>query len=269
MDGTEKTGKKLSLVYILLILKKYSDLQHALSQQDILQYLEKDYGMVIARKSVKRNLEALRTAGLPVRCREVRRSRSEKEEMISLDWYYEHLLEENELSALLDGLYFSHGNYGFIKATAGKIRREASPFADGDRDFMRNIPAENKKSDDGETGKTLRIIADAVRQKHKISFFYDHYEADGKKHHNQYPAGVDQKYEVSPYWVLTADWPLLSLCLSLSGRRSCIVSCGADIGSRGAHRYSGQAVKECPGDRKGSFTAQVTGHVSLRDWYRE
>ena len=27
--------------------------------------------------------------------------------MISLDWYYEHLLEENELSALLDGLYFS------------------------------------------------------------------------------------------------------------------------------------------------------------------
>ena len=79
MDGTEKTGKKLSLVYILLILKKYSDLQHALSQQDILQYLEKDYGMVIARKSVKRNLEALRTAGLPVRCREVRRSRSEKE----------------------------------------------------------------------------------------------------------------------------------------------------------------------------------------------
>lgn len=205
MDGTEKTGKKLSLVYILLILKKYSDLQHALSQQDILQYLEKDYGMVIARKSVKRNLEVLRTAGLPVRCREVRRSRSEKEEMISLDWYYEHLLEENELSALLDGLYFSHGNYGFIKATAGKIRREASPFADGDRDFMRNIPAENKKSDDGETGKTLRIIADAVRQKHKISFFYDHYEADGKKHHNQYPAGVDQKYEVSPYWVLTAD----------------------------------------------------------------
>ena len=48
---------------------------------------------------------------------------------------------------------FRHGNYGFIKATAGKIRREASPFADGDRDFMRNIPAENKKAMMGKLGK--------------------------------------------------------------------------------------------------------------------
>ena len=113
-----------------------------------------------------------------MRCREVRRSRSEKEEMISLDWYYEHLLEENELSALLDGLYFSHGNYGFIKATAGKygvkpvrLRMETG--------ISCAIFRQRTKSDDGETGKTLRIIADAVRQKHKISF-YDHYEADGK-----------------------------------------------------------------------------------------
>lgn len=206
MDRTEKTGKKLSIIYILLVLKDHSDARHALSQQEILQYLEKEYSLVMDRKSVKRNLDALCAAGLPVHCRQVRRIRGGKEEMISLDWYYEHLLEEEEAEALLDGLYFSHKNYGFIKNTADKLYRAGSPFTERKRDFMRNIPsADSKKGDEEETERTLRAIADAVRQKSRLSFFYDHYEADGRKHHNQYPAGVDQRYEVSPYWVLTAD----------------------------------------------------------------
>ena len=48
--------KKLLIINILDILKKYTDENHRLSQKDIIEILDKEYCMKIDRKSVKRNL---------------------------------------------------------------------------------------------------------------------------------------------------------------------------------------------------------------------
>ena len=42
--------KKLALIRILDILKFYSDVDHPLTQEEIIDYLESDYGIVIERK---------------------------------------------------------------------------------------------------------------------------------------------------------------------------------------------------------------------------
>lgn len=54
MSGFEP--KKLALLRIWQILKEYSDYNHPLTQEDIAIYLERDYGIVIERKAISRNL---------------------------------------------------------------------------------------------------------------------------------------------------------------------------------------------------------------------
>ena len=55
---------KLALVRILQILEQYSDFDHPLKQQDIIDYLDKDYGISIERKAVGRNLSLLWRAAI-------------------------------------------------------------------------------------------------------------------------------------------------------------------------------------------------------------
>ena len=51
--------KKMLVLNILKILYKYSDVNHKLSQKDIINYLKKDYGMIAERKAIKRNIQAI------------------------------------------------------------------------------------------------------------------------------------------------------------------------------------------------------------------
>lgn len=48
--------KKLLILYILDILQKYTDAEHTLTQNEIVEILAKEYNMKADRKSVKRNL---------------------------------------------------------------------------------------------------------------------------------------------------------------------------------------------------------------------
>ena len=58
--------KKLYIIYILEILKKYSDYDHKLKQQDIIDYMKKDYDVICERKTISRNLGDLMDAGYEI-----------------------------------------------------------------------------------------------------------------------------------------------------------------------------------------------------------
>ena len=58
--------KKLALLRIWQILQKHSDYDHPLTQEDIIKYLEKDYGIEIERKAVGKNIADLRDAGIDI-----------------------------------------------------------------------------------------------------------------------------------------------------------------------------------------------------------
>ena len=56
--------KKLALIRIWQILKEYSDYDHPLTQDDVARHLESDYGIVIERKAISRNISLLKEAGI-------------------------------------------------------------------------------------------------------------------------------------------------------------------------------------------------------------
>ena len=58
--------KKLLIINILDILKKYTDVNHRLSQKEIVEMLQKEYSMKADRKAVKRNLMNLIDFGYPI-----------------------------------------------------------------------------------------------------------------------------------------------------------------------------------------------------------
>ena len=51
-----RQAKKLSLIYTLEILKKYSDEDHQLTQKQIVDLLREEYEMEVDRRTVKTNL---------------------------------------------------------------------------------------------------------------------------------------------------------------------------------------------------------------------
>ena len=58
--------KKLLIMNILDILKRYTDEDHRLSQREIGEILEREYGMTADRKSIRRNLLDLIDCGYDI-----------------------------------------------------------------------------------------------------------------------------------------------------------------------------------------------------------
>ena len=59
--------KKMLILNILEILKKYTNENNPMTQAQICEKLQSEYGMTVDRKAIKRNLADLMEAGYPVR----------------------------------------------------------------------------------------------------------------------------------------------------------------------------------------------------------
>ncbi|MDR0221176.1 MAG: WYL domain-containing protein, partial [Lachnospiraceae bacterium] len=59
--------KKMLIINILEILKKYSDENHRLSAKEIGERLEREYAQPVDRKAIKRNLMNLMDFGYEIR----------------------------------------------------------------------------------------------------------------------------------------------------------------------------------------------------------
>lgn len=202
-------GSKMSIMRIVQVLLRESDREHPLTQQEILDFMEKKYGMTVSRRSIGRNLNRLKEAGLPVVCREVTRVVNGKEAPLSLDWYWDHVVSQDELKVLIDLLYFSHLPAQQVRQLTEKLKRLQSRTFSDEKDNVKNLPSPGKPA---EAGENLSILSRALSQKKMISFYYDHYEADGKRHHGYTVSGEDRIYRVSPYQITASDDRYFLLC---------------------------------------------------------
>lgn len=84
-------SKRLTGIFILEILDRYSDSKRRLSQKEILAFLDKEYNMVITRKTLSEYISELREAGYIQGVRGV---------------YKEKQFTDNELRLLIDGVLF-------------------------------------------------------------------------------------------------------------------------------------------------------------------
>ena len=118
-----KQPKKLLIMNILDILRRYSDADHRLSQKDIVGILKKEYDMDADRKAIKRNLMNLIDFGYNLEFSEsVRRNKNGEEETIYTDWYLVRDFSDAELRLLIDSILFSkHIPYNQCKRLIEKI----------------------------------------------------------------------------------------------------------------------------------------------------
>ena len=167
MDAFEP--KKLALFRIYQILQKYSDYDHPMTQAQIAQKLEDEYGIVLERKAVSRNLSLLKEAGEDI------------ESDARGSYLNSRVFDDSELRLLIDSVLASR----FIRADQSLDIAER--LADLSNEYFRSgvthmhTVSDWVKSESRELFLNIEIIAEAIEKKKKIQFqrwFY--YENHGR-----------------------------------------------------------------------------------------
>ena len=127
MEMDQMQPKKLLILYILDILREYSDEDHRLSQKDIADILESRYRMKVDWKAVKRNLTDLIEAGYDIEYSETGRG----DNVILSDFYIERDFTDSEIRFLIDALLSSRNvPAGQQKAMLSKLKKLSNKYFD-------------------------------------------------------------------------------------------------------------------------------------------
>ena len=175
--------KKLALIRILQILEKHSDSEHPIKHDKIVEFLENEYGLVVERKAIGRNISLLNEAGFEI------------ETTKKGSYLAERTFEDSELRLLIDGVLSS----GYITATHSKDLIEKL-CAQSNRYFrprVKNIYSVNEwnKTDNTSVFYTIEIVDEAIERGRQVRFEYNKYGADKQMHRTS-------RQIVSPYQMI-------------------------------------------------------------------
>ena len=181
MDNLEP--KKLALIRIWQIFHKYSDCDHPLTQEEIAGYLESDYGIVIERKAISRNISLLKEAGVAI---ESRRAGS----------YLEYRdFEDSELKLLIDGVLCSqHIN---PKHSSDLIEKLCSLSNKYFRSHVKNIRTVGdwNKTENQALFYNIEMVDTAIEEGKQLQYDYNKYGLDKKLHKSSFQ-------RVTPYQLI-------------------------------------------------------------------
>ncbi len=196
--------KKMLVLNILEILKKYSDENHRLTQKEIIEYLKKDYSMDADRKAVRRNLTNLLEAGYPISSDETPRTKPDGEtELMMTNWYLEREFTEPELRLLIDGLLFlNHIPQHQCRDLIDKLKGLSSCHFDAKVSHVKRLP-ENRPVDK-ELFYTIETLNDAISEKKKVAFYYVDYGPD-KQLYERKKDGEPARYVFNPYQMAVSN----------------------------------------------------------------
>ena len=204
--------KKLMIINILEILKRYSDENHRLSQKDILEVLENEYSMKADRKTVKRNLVNLLEFGYNIEYSEsVRKNKSGEEEVIYTDWYLVRDFSDAELRLLIDSLLFSkHIPYSQCKELIDKLAGLSNTYFNAKVKHIRNL-TENAPANK-QLFWTIEVLDEAISKGRQVSFVYNEFGTDKKLHPRKNSRGADREYIMNPYQIVATNGRYYLIC---------------------------------------------------------
>ena len=181
MDSLE--NKKLALLRIYQILYKYSDYDHPLKQEDLIQLLDNEYGIPLERKAVGRNLALLKDAGFDI---EWNRGGS---------WLAEREFTDAELRVLIDGVLSSkYISERYSKDLINKLCNLSNKYF---KSHVRHIytVGDWDKSENQQLFLNIEMIDDAIEHGKKIRFEYNKYGIDKQLHKTR-------AHHASPYQLI-------------------------------------------------------------------
>ena len=179
--------KKMIIVNILDILRKYSDADHRLSQAFIQNKLETEYAMKVDRKAVRRNLLNLIDSGYDIEYTETARKNyssraGEYEDNSTLsDFYIDRDFDNSEIKLLIDSVVFSqHIPKGDRDRLIKKLENLSNVYFKSSAEGMEVINSVTSQNKDW--FYNLDIINEAIIKKNKIRLTYSEYGTDKKLH---------------------------------------------------------------------------------------
>ena len=213
MDG----GKKISILYILNILKKYTDVNHPMTQQQIMDRLRSDYDMPVDRGTVKSNVMDVIDAGFITGYRKITRytvnkKTGEKEEnTIYTDLYDEHDFAESELHMLIDGLLFSRSvPYKPRKELIKKLGELSGPYFSQRMKHVHSMNADAPQNP--KLFLIIEVLDEAIAEGKQVEIVYGRYGTDLQLHASLNEDGTEKKQLLNPYQLVASDGRYYLIC---------------------------------------------------------
>ena len=212
-----RQAKKLSLIYTLEILKKYSDEDHQLTQKQIVDLLREEYEMEVDRRTVKTNLMDLIDLGYEIGSLEIpRMTRNEKtgEEEDTTIMSGVYLIREftnPELRLLIDSLLFSrHLPYRQCRELVRKLETLSNKYFRAHMNHICTMPED--KTNNQQVFYNIEVLDEAISKGRKVSFKYLEYGTDKKQHRKRKVDGDERVYIVNPYQMAAKDGKYYLIC---------------------------------------------------------
>lgn len=207
-----KQPKKMIIINILDILKRYTDENHRLSQREIMDILEREYDMKVDRKAVKRNLMNLIDFGYQVEYSEsIRQGKNGEEEIIFTDWYLEKDFTDSELRLLIDSLLFSkHIPYSQCKALIEKLEGLSNCYFKSRVKHIQTMP--DTEPQNKQLFYTIEMLDKAITKGRQVAFYYNEYHTDMKMYPRENEKGEKRRYIINPYQIAAINGRYYLIC---------------------------------------------------------
>lgn len=175
--------KKLALIRIWQILLKHSDYDHPLTQDDIIKYLDSEYGIEMERKAIGKNIAYLRSAGIDIAsCR-------------AGSYIDRREFEDSELKLLIDGVLQSkHITARHSKDLIEKLCGLSNKYF---RSHVKNVYSVNdwSKTENQSLFYNIDVVDEAIAAGKQVQYDYNKYGIDAKLHRSSFQ-------RVSPYQLI-------------------------------------------------------------------
>ena len=190
-------NKKASILLILKVLQEYSDEDHFLTQQDIIDKVDELYGIELERKSVAFSISLLQELDY-----DINKSPRGGYALLSRDF------DNSEIRYIVDSLFCSKSISGKQAARLSKkLNACLSRYQRKDYNFIYKS-AEINRSENAELFYTLELIEEAKRRGKRLSFQYLSFGEDGKP----FTKMDGFRYIVSPYYSVNSGGRYFLIC---------------------------------------------------------
>ena len=186
--------KKVLNMMILEVLEQYTDSGHRLTQQKIVELLEKNYGVPCTRQTVKNNLMLLKNMGYDISMR-------------GGIFLKSRLFDNAELRMLIDSVLFSRTLSGEeAERLIKKLTGLGNKYFHAKVKHVCHLP-KLIHSDNTDVLQNLDVLSDAIEQGRKVRFTYNSYGKNFKLHPRR-----EEPYIVNPYQMVENQGRYYLLC---------------------------------------------------------
>ncbi|MCQ2406933.1 MAG: WYL domain-containing protein [Oscillospiraceae bacterium] len=208
--------RAIALFHLLTVLQEETDRNHKMSQQRLLESIERRYGIILNRRTLKSYLNILQEAGYPLNAeKRIRILPDGSEEEMLTDWYLEPQFEISELRLICDLLSAMPAiPEAQRESLLTKIMTLAPPtFRQSQQDstitYLHSPPAQQLLY-------SIELLCEAMQKKCMVSFQYGKYTLDQNNQPKLTPRcseeGRQRRYLISPYEIIVSHGHYYLIC---------------------------------------------------------